>query len=119
MKCQLVNHEFVKFIPEELKDGVVYISVEFATSSHLCFCGCKKKVVTPLSPAQWSLTFDGKTISLSPSIGSWDLDCQSHYWISKSLVNWAPRMSKEKIERGKFQDRRAIEKLLKDLRDID
>ena len=48
-----LKHEFVEFIPEELKEGTVYVSIRFATVSHLCVCGCKNKVVTPLRPADW------------------------------------------------------------------
>ena len=40
------KHEFVQFIPEELQEGTVYVSIRFATVSHLCACGCKTKVVT-------------------------------------------------------------------------
>jgi hypothetical protein len=43
-----VKHEFVQFIPEELTEGTVYISIRFATVAHLCACGCKTKVVTPV-----------------------------------------------------------------------
>ena len=71
------KHEFVEFIPEELKEGTLYVSIRFATVSHLCACGCKSKVVTPLKPTDWKLIFDGKTISLDPSIGNWSFPCQS------------------------------------------
>ena len=49
----LVRHEFVDFIPDILEDGVVYISVTYATALHLCCCGCGSEVVTPLSPTGW------------------------------------------------------------------
>jgi hypothetical protein len=62
-----VKHQFVEFIPEELAEDILYISIRFATASHLCCCGCRNKVVTPLHPTDWKLTFDGKTVSLSPS----------------------------------------------------
>ena len=29
------KHEFVQFIPEELTEGTVYISIRFATVAHL------------------------------------------------------------------------------------
>jgi Family of unknown function (DUF6527) len=35
---------------------------------NLCCCGCGEKVVTPLRPTDWKLIFDGKTISLDPSL---------------------------------------------------
>ncbi len=65
-----LTHEFVEYIPEHLKDGTVYVSIPFATAAHKCCCGCGKEVVTPLTPTDWQLTFDGETISLEPSIGN-------------------------------------------------
>ena len=57
--------------PDELEQGTIYVSIRFATASHLCCCGCGNKVVTPIRPTDWKLIFDGKTISLDPSIGNW------------------------------------------------
>ena len=44
-----LKHEFVEFIPDELEQGTIYISIRFATASHLCCCGCGNKVVTPIT----------------------------------------------------------------------
>ena len=63
-----LKHEFVEFIPGELKEGMIYVSIRFGTASHLCVCGCGNKVVTPIRPTDWKLIFDGKTISLDYSI---------------------------------------------------
>ena len=57
-------HEFVEFIPDAIEEGKIYVSIEYATAVHKCACGCGKEVVTPLSPTDWKLIFDGKTISL-------------------------------------------------------
>jgi hypothetical protein len=100
----VLTHEFVEFIPDELKQGAVYISMRFATVSHLCCCGCGNKVVTPLRPTDWKLIFDGKTVSLDPSIGNWSFPCRSHYWITNNRVRWAPQWSKERIEAGRAHD---------------
>ena len=86
---QTVSHEFVEYVPRELKDGVVYVSIPFATVIHKCCCGCGQQVVTPLAPSQWTLSFDGKSISLYPSIGNWKFPCKSHYWIKNDRVSWA------------------------------
>jgi hypothetical protein len=105
MKQEIVlKHEFVEFIPDELEQGTIYVSMRFATASHLCVCGCGNKVVTPIRPTDWTLLFDGKTISLEPSIGNWSFPCQSHYYVRKNLVKWAPRWPREQIERGRFYD---------------
>ena len=101
---QSLKHKFVEFIPEELEDATVYISIRFATASHLCLCGCKNKVVTPLSPTDWKLTFDGKSISLYPSIGNWSFACRSHYWIRKNCMFWAEDWSEERIAAGRARD---------------
>ncbi len=82
--------EFVRNVPEKLADGVLYVSVEFATAVHLCACGCRNEVVTPLSRRNgWKLLFDGETVSLTPSIGNWSFPCRSHYFITENNVVWA------------------------------
>jgi hypothetical protein len=103
----VLKHEFVEFIPEELEQGTLYVSIRFASASHLCCCGCGNKVVTPIRPTDWKLIFDGKTISLEPSIGNWSFPCQSHYWIRNDRVNWTSQWSCDQIERGRLRDRQA------------
>jgi hypothetical protein len=100
-----VTPEFIELVPSELKEGVVYVSMVYASVIHKCCCGCGEKVVTPLGPTDWKLTFDGESISLHPSIGNWSLRCQSHYWIQENQVRWAPRMSRQEIEAGRAADR--------------
>lgn len=105
-KLASITHLFVEFMPDTFEAGVVYVSVAYKTMAHLCCCGCGSKVVTPISPTGWQLTYDGKTISISPSIGSWNLACQSHYWIRHGAVLWAEQWSKKKIEAGFARDER-------------
>ena len=105
MKTKTLKHSFVKFIPEALEDGVIYISTDYCTATHACMCGCGNKVVTPITPLDWTLTFDGETVSLSPSIGNWSFACQSHYWIKRSRVEWAGQWSKEKIVTEREKDK--------------
>jgi len=100
----MLSHEFVDVMPNELKPGVIYISVKYSTAIHLCCCGCGTEVVTPLSPADWTLIFDGDSVSLWPSIGNWGLECQSHYWIEQNRVRWARRWSREEILSGRAAD---------------
>lgn len=105
----VLKHEFVEFIPGELKEGTIYVSIRFGTASHLCVCGCRNKVVTPLRPTDWKLIFDGKTISLHPSIGNWSFPCRSHYWIRNNRVQWAEQWSQGRIDAGRAYDRHAKE----------
>lgn len=100
------RHEFVEFMPPQLEQRVVYVSIEYATASHLCACGCGMKVVTPISPTDWQLTFDGDTISLHPSIGNWSYPCRSHYILRRNRAVWAGDMSDEDIARGRAHDRK-------------
>ena len=92
-----LRHEFVDHIPEQLDDGVLYVSISFGTVIHRCACGCGEEVVTPLGPGEWSMTYDGRTISLAPSIGNWSFRCQSHYWIEQGHVRWARGFSKDEV----------------------
>src|ERR1017187_7219562 len=106
----LLTHEFVEFIPDVVKEGTLYVSMEYATVVHKCCCGCGKEVVTPLSPTDWKLIFNGKTISLDPSIGNWGFECQSHYWIRNNRVRWAAQRSPEEIAAGRAHERSAKDK---------
>jgi hypothetical protein len=72
-------------------------------SASSSFCG--QEVVTPLSPTDWSLIFDGDSISLNPSIGNWSLPCRSHYIIDRGAIAWASNMSNAAIELGRTRDR--------------
>ena len=101
-----IEHEFVDLVPRELKEGTLYISIEFSTATHKCFCGCGTEVVTPISPVGWQVKFDGETVSLSPSVGSWSLKCKSHYWIRHNRVECASEMSPEEIAVVRRQDDR-------------
>ncbi len=103
----VLTHRFVCAIPEVLEERTVYVSIEFATAVHKCCCGCGREVVTPLSPMDWSLVFDGETVSLDPSVGNWNLPCRSHYWIRRNRVYWARGWSREQIEAGRTADARA------------
>lgn len=98
-------HEFVPAIPEALQESVLYISIPYATAAHLCACGCGREVVTPITPTDWQLTFDGVSVSLHPSVGNWSFPCQSHYVIRRDRVQWAPRLTREQIQRGRERDR--------------
>ncbi|MDR3471231.1 MAG: DUF6527 family protein [Devosia sp.] len=106
IKYARLEHRFVDDMPEQLEPGYLYVSMRYATVMHLCCCGCGREVVTPLSPAQWRMTFDGESVSLSPSIGSWALDCRSHYFITKGEVIEAATWSADDVERGRAHDKR-------------
>lgn len=98
------THEFVEFMPDEISERTLYVCMQYATAIHRCACGCGSQVVTPLSPTDWQFTFDGRTVSLKPSIGNWNFPCQSHYFITNGRVRWAPTWSREEIDTGRALD---------------
>jgi hypothetical protein len=99
------THEFVEFIPPEMKEGVLYVSIEYGTAVHRCACGCGERVVTPFGRTDWKMIYDGDTVSLHPSIGNWNFKCRSHYWIRGNRVEWAPQWSDEEVSAGRAADR--------------
>ena len=102
-----IEPRFVEFVPETLEPGRLYLSMEFATASHLCCCGCGEKVVTPFTPTDWRMTFDGETVSLRPSVGNWEQPCQSHYVIDRNRVIEHGPWTRAQVERERLRDRRA------------
>lgn len=112
MKRTTITPVFVDFIPEELDEGVIYISESYKTIVHRCCCGCGHEVITPLSPTDWQLKRDGKLITIRPSIGNWNYPCQSHYLITRNKVEWAGRMTKLQIQRVQERDREDKERYI-------
>lgn len=108
-----VQHRFVEFIPDELEDGILYISLHYCTAIHKCVCGCGNEVVTPISPDDWRLTFDGKTISLYPSIGNWNFECKSHYWITRNNIRFAEKWIDFENTKANIKKQRKIRSYLK------
>ncbi len=100
-----LEHRFVHYIPEELEPGVLYISMEYATAAHSCCCGCGEQVVTPFTPTDWKLTFDGETVSLWPSIGNWNFKSRSHYIVMRSHVFEAEPWEDKHIQWGRARDK--------------
>ncbi len=106
----LLKHEFVEFVPDVLEEQVIYVCIPLATVAHKCVCGCGSEIVTPLTPTDWELMFNGETVSLNPSIGNWSYPCQSHYWIRHNRATSAFPWSANKIAQGRARDRNAKDK---------
>jgi len=107
MRTNTFAPEFVEYIPGQLADGVLYVSIPYCTAVHRCACGCGNKVVTPISPADWQILFDGEALSLFPSVGNWGFPCNAHYWIRSNQVLWAKPWTAEQIARGRARETRA------------
>jgi hypothetical protein len=107
MKQSKFRPSFVDCIPDQMDDGLLYISIPYSTASHKCACGCGEIVVTPVRPTDWSLIWNGDEVTFYPSIGNWSFPCQSHYWIRKNKVIWARKWTKSEIEAGRTDDRKS------------
>lgn len=112
-KQSYLKHQWVRFIPGKPEPGILYISREYKTATHLCCCGCGLEVVTPLNPAKWNLTDHGNSVSLFPSIGNWSFPCRSHYWIDHNRVRWAGAMSEKQITKVRKNDQHAVDLMMK------
>ena len=102
-----LENRFVQNIPNHIQPGVLYVSMHYGTAVHSCCCGCGEEVVTPLTPTDWLLVFDGEAISLYPSVGNWELPCRSHYVIRRNRVIEALPWTNRQIARGRRRDKRA------------
>ncbi len=107
MRLQRIQHQFVEFIPERLEPGILYVSLEYNTANHLCACGCDFEVVTILGPADSSITYNGRGVSISTSIGNSNFPCKSHYWIEDNHVFWESRMTPQLTALSRARDKAA------------
>ena len=104
MKQTILIPQYVDYVPEQLEEGILYVCEQYKIVAHKCCCGCKEEVITPLSPAEWSIRKEGNTVTLHPSVGNWSFKCQSHYVIRKNHVIWAKAMTQQQIKRVRAQD---------------
>ena len=106
MKHKIITPQFVELIPDEIKEGVIYISMPYATATHRCACGCREIVVTPIKPTDWTLIWNGQSVSLNPSIGKWSFSCRSHYWIEENKIIWARKWNDYEIKAARKKDKK-------------
>lgn len=107
MKTLSVVPRYVVHLPEQLEEGILYISEEFSLTAHLCCCGCGEEVSLPLNPARWSISRSRTgAVSVCPSVGNWKYKCRSHYWIKENQVIDAGPMSARAIEQVIQRDKR-------------
>jgi hypothetical protein len=105
MGLKAFDLEVVHRVPEELDSGKLYVCFDCNVVVHLCACGCGERVVLPIDPEFWSVTYNGETTSLYPSIGNFQFPCKSHYWIKNNRVIWVPE-EKEKVPHSKKRKRK-------------
>lgn len=112
MKRTHFSYQIVEFIPEQLDEGVLYVSRRFGTAVHKCACECGEEVVTPIGPVDWSIEIANGAATLDPSVGNWSFACRSHYFIRTGKVVWCSQMSYKQIEQGRAFDRRLRERCI-------
>jgi len=105
LKIKKLEHRFIRSIPRELDVGLIYISMEYATAVHSCCCGCGEQVITPFSPTDWKMIYDGESVSLTPSIGNWHSACRSHYIIKQGIIIEAGSWNDAQIMAERKRDR--------------
>ncbi len=101
----IMRTQLVRFIPNDLEPGVLYVSSEFSIAVHLCACGCGLTVRTPLGPTEWKFKNTPTGPTLSPSIGNWQR-CGSHYFISAGDIIWADKWTESQIAAGRRAEER-------------
>ena len=109
--------KFVDRVPHEIEEGILYVSTDVNTAVHLCACGCKTEIVTPIDPSEWQFTYDGETISLYPSVGVWGAQCKSHYWIKRNKIQWSRIYSDHEIDEVQRNERRENQEYYDTLKD--
>lgn len=107
IRHKALDHRFVDSFPDPLAPGILYVSLEYGSAAHSCCCGCGEEVVTPLTPTDWHINYDGETITLHPSVGSWTLPCRSHYVIRRNKVIEAGPWSDADVAAERRRDRKA------------
>lgn len=103
MTTTRLAHRIIATFPEVLEPNVLYISLDYGTTLHLCACGCSNQVLLPLHPTAWRLTYDGETVSMSPSVGNWSFPCRSHYWIQHGRIRWAAAWTDAQVAAGRHR----------------
>lgn len=78
---------YLEFIPETLKQDLVYISKEYQVSVHLCLCGCGNKAVVPFGKNGWNLIENEGKISFTPSILNTNCPNKYHYILTNNVAN--------------------------------
>lgn len=101
MTVSHLSHRFETSFPDRLEPGILYISLKYDTTAHLCACGCGNPVLLPLHPTGWRFTYDGTDVSLSPSVGNWSFPCRSHYWIDHGHVRWSSTWTDAQVQAGR------------------
>jgi hypothetical protein len=83
-----VSYELVEvlFIPENMESGLIYYSLEYNCSNHLCPCGCGSQTPLPIKDGEWTLDVRNGKTTITPSIQH-RFNFKSHYVITNGVAN--------------------------------
>lgn len=90
IRQEYISPEYVdEFIPPkgEMRPGIIYISLRYRASSHLCLCGCGHECYLQFKDGEWNLVDNGSKITITPSIQQ-RFECKSHYIITNGKANF-------------------------------
>ncbi len=92
MKINQLVPVYVNRVPDSLENGKIYIyDFPHYLAVHLCACGCKQEVVTPLGSSDgWELTKNKDSVTIRPSIGNFNGEKphHAHYYITNNQIEW-------------------------------
>ena len=90
LKTETLSLLFVEYLPEKEKvePGIFYYAKEFDVSAHLCPCGCGGVVNLFYHRLDNGWGIDLQTLTITPSIYSYQWPCKSHYFITNGEVKW-------------------------------
>jgi hypothetical protein len=114
MKTATLALRIVEEMPRTFEPGTLFVSHRFKVAGHLCACGCGNKVVVPLGNPGYQFTERAGQGTLRPSIGSWQLPCQSHYYITDGRIEWRGAWSSAQIESGRRAEQQRLEAYYRD-----
>lgn len=107
MKTLNIKLVEVDSMPRELEPNILYYSERFGTASHLCACGCGAKIRTPIDVNEWSIVKTEQGPTLHPSVGNWQKECKSHYYIRKGKIVWCGAWTEKQIQEGRYREQQA------------
>ena len=113
MRIEKFKHRFVDRVPEYLDEGILYVCLSCNVVVHLCPCGCREKVVTPIAREHWRFIYDGDGVSLQPSIGNTYFACRSHYFVKGNTIEWLDKMQVNSWPKKQKKENKLIKVLKK------
>lgn len=107
MKIDTIRLVEVDSMPRDLEPNILYYSERFGTASHLCACGCGAKIRTPIDINEWSIVKTEQGPTLHPSVGNWQKECKSHYYIRRGKIVWCGAWTEKQIQEGRNKEQQA------------